>query len=95
MLPGRVPYPRPTRPDNTERTAADVDSGTYYRDNYEDRIGLTTAKRFWKCNGCGREGSVFEGLDEALETRRMMVGLEESLPEEFADGKPPSGRDGL
>jgi hypothetical protein len=85
------------RPRDTELVQADVRSHTYWahRDNYDDTIGLATAKRFWKCAACGRKGSVFEGLDATLESRRMIADLEDSLPEEFAHGQPPLDRDGL
>ncbi len=59
----------------------------------EHRVGTMTAARFWRCPACRQKGHVFEELDDVLERRQRLLGLQERLEDNFGTANHPIDHD--
>jgi hypothetical protein len=78
------------------RSRIDVKEYDPARSMYEMNVGLTTARRFWRCPDCRQKGQVFSGIDDALtEGRAGLASMEDEITGGFGSVSRPVDRDGL
>jgi hypothetical protein len=63
------------------------------RSIYDENASFQTARRFWNCHACSREGAVFDDLQD--DARRRLVALEDELQEQVGGPLDPIDRDGV
>ena len=88
---GREPYVS-----NVLRSRIEAEEYDPARRMYEEKVGLTTARRFWRCPDCKKKGQVFTELDDALTTGRAgLASIEDQVVGRLGGVSDPIDRDGL
>jgi hypothetical protein len=88
---GREPYVS-----DVLRSRIEVEEYGPARRMYEEKIGLTTARRFWRCPDCRQKGQVFAGIDDTLTGgRATLASMEDEITGGLGSASTPVDRDGL